>query len=478
MFAMAALFPAARIAIDYRWAEPEYGRTHLCCIPPGNRTGSVKEKLTAAALQQLIRYARGSATALFTLVVLLGSLPATAQSQAPTAAAHFFNSLRGIHVVGYQGWYDCPGDGAGVGWGHWFVAGSNTEDPNSLAIDEWPDTSELGPDERCPTAFKLPSGAPAYLFSDQNPKTVARHFQWMRQYDISGAAMQRFTIALSNPALKRHFETVLANARASAEANGRGFFVMYDISGMNGGAALQAIEQDWPHLTGDLHLTESRAYIYDRGKPLVGVWGLGFKDRDTTPEQAAAIIQFLRTGKLPATVLGGVPAFWRTLNGDSRPDPQWAGVYRSLDVISPWAAGRFKDDKGADNFSQTRLVPDLAEAHRLGIEYLPVAFPGFSWHHGAGRATNSPLNVFPRLCGEFYRHQIANAVKAGADSLYTAMFDEVNEGTAIFKLVAESGQLPVGTDLIPLNANGCQHATSDMYLRMAGEATRALRAHR
>jgi hypothetical protein len=59
--------------------------------------------------------------------------------------------------------------------------------------------------------------------------------------------------------------------------------------------------------------------------------------------------------------------------------------------------------------------------------------------------------------------------------LYTAMFDEVNEGTAIFKLAATNAQEPVGTDLIPLNADGCRTATSDMYLRIAGEGSRALR---
>jgi hypothetical protein len=135
-------------------------------------------------------------------------------------------------------------------------------------IDLWPDPSELDADERCPTAFHLPSGAPAFLFSDQNAKTVARHFAWMKQYGIDGAAMQRFVMGLAREDLRRNFDTVLGNARAGAEANHRRFFVMYDISGMHGDAALQAIEQDWPHLTGDLRMTDSPAYIYDRGKRL------------------------------------------------------------------------------------------------------------------------------------------------------------------------------------------------------------------
>jgi hypothetical protein len=59
--------------------------------------------------------------------------------------------------------------------------------------------------------------------------------------------------------------------------------------------------------------------------------------------------------------------------------------------------------------------------------------------------------------------------------LYTAMFDEINEGTAIFKLAAERDQEPTGTDLFALNADGCHAAGSDMYLRVAGGATRPFR---
>jgi len=427
----------------------------------------------------MLRHTRGYVALLLQALMVIPS--GLAWAQATGGAAHFYTTLRGIHVAGYQGWFACPGDGAkGVGWGHWFRGGSNPKDPNSLAIDLWPDTSELDADARCPTAFHLPSGAPAFLFSDQNAKTVARHFAWMRQYGIDGAAMQRFVTGLARADLKRNFDTVPGNARAGAEANRRGFFVMYDISGMHGEAALQAIEQDWPHLTRDLRLTDSPAYIFDRGKPVVAVWGLGFKDRDITPDQAAAIIRYFRAANVPATVLGGVPASWRNLGSDgqypdSRPEPGWAAVYRSLDAISPWAAGRFKDNNGADFFAQQRLIPDIAETSRLGIEYMPVVFPGFSWRHGAGWASKSPLNQIPRHCGVFYQRQIDNAIKAGAQMLYTAMFDEINEGTAIFKLAVDPSQEPVGTDLFALDADGCRTANSDMYLHLAGQATQGLR---
>jgi hypothetical protein len=301
----------------------------------------------------------------------------------------------------------------------------------------------------------------------------------MRQYGIDGAAMQRFVVGLAREDFRRNFDTVLGNARAGAEANRRGFFVMYDLSGMHGEATLQAIEQDWPHLTSDLHLTDSPAYIFDRGKPVVAVWGLGFKDRDISPDQAAAIIRYFRTASVSATVLGGVPASWRALGSDgyypdSRTEPQWTAVYRSLDVISPWTVGRFSENNGVDIFARQRLIPDITETRRLAIEYMPVLFPGYSRRHGALPEKDLPLNSSPRRCGGLYQRQVRHAVEAGAQMLYTAMFDEINEGTAIFKLAADGNQVPTDTDLFALDADGCGAAGSDMYLRLAGEATRGL----
>jgi len=55
------------------------------------------------------------------------------------------------------------------------------------------------------------------------------------------------------------------------------------------------------------------------------------------------------------------------------------------------------------------------------------------------------------------------------------MFDEINEGTTIFKLAADPSQEPAGTDLLSLDADGCRTATSDMYLRLAGQASKALK---
>ncbi len=67
-----------------------------------------------------------------------------------------------------------------------------------------------------------------------------------------------------------------------------------------------------------------------------------------------------------------------------------------------------------------------------------------------------------------------NAVGAGATMVKTAMFDEVDEGTAMFKLAPTAAALPAGTSLVPLDADG-RALPSDFYLRLGGAATAMLR---
>ena len=58
--------------------------------------------------------------------------------------------------------------------------------------------------------------------------------------------------------------------------------------------------------------------------------------------------------------------------------------------------------------------------------------------------------------------------------VYGAMFDEMNEGTSMFKMAATTNQLPVGASLVPFNIDGYA-LPSDWYLRLADQADKMLR---
>src|SRR6476660_3151667 len=89
------------------------------------------------------------------------------------------STLTGKIMVGYQGWFNTPDDGAGRGWVHWTKKGGPFT-PGNAKIDLWPDVSELTAEERFATGFKLADGRPAEVFSSFKTATLLRHFQWMK----------------------------------------------------------------------------------------------------------------------------------------------------------------------------------------------------------------------------------------------------------------------------------------------------------
>jgi len=377
------------------------------------------------------------------------------------------STMTGKLLMGYQGWFGCPGDGsASSGWIHWFR--SQNPVATDATVDFWPDVSELDPDELFTTGMTYPDSAPAKLYSAYKARTVLRHFKWMRDNHLDGVFLQRFSGGLSDASTFARLNKVADNVRAGADAYRRVFALMYDISGHPTNTLVSALTNDWLYLVNTFQITNSARYLRHNGKPVVAIWGFGFSGRPDTPQQAQQVIAFFKSVGL--TVMGGLPTYWRTLNNDAQSNPAWAPVFRSFDIISPWAVGRYGDNAGADNFRVNLIVPDMAEAAANGREYMPVIFPGFSWFNLNG----GPLNQIPRNGGTFYWRQAYNAKLSGGTMIYGAMFDEVDEGTAMYKLAPTANEIPAQGSWVPLDIDGVS-LPSDWYLRLAGEASRMLR---
>jgi hypothetical protein len=224
---------------------------------------------------------------------------------------------------------------------------------------------------------------------------------------------------------------------------------------------------DWKFLCDKVKVREDSRYLHHQGKPVVLLWGLGLKDRPWTPAQGEELVNFFKSDPRYGGVylIGGVDPHWRTLGGSSRTDPAWAKVYRSFDAISPWDAGRYRDDASMDRVRKDVWEGDLAELKGTGVGYVPTAFPGFSWDN-LRRARPGATGI-PRRKGEFYWRQFAIFRELGVRTVFVGMFDEVDEGTAIFKVTDQS---PAGKHFV--NYEGLP---SDWYLKLTGAATQMIR---
>jgi len=260
---------------------------------------------------------------------------------------------------------------------------------------------------------------------------------------------------------------VLANCREGANLHGRAYAVMYDLSGLRAGH-IDEVMNDWRELRKKMAIAEDPAYLHHHGKPIVAVWGIGFNDgRDYTLDECRRLIEFLKNDPEAGgcTVVVGVPAHWREMDGDAISDPKLLEVLKMADVISPWTVGRYSTSSAAAQYAEQLLKPDLAWCHQNDIDYLPVVFPGFSWHNMKG----GPFDQIPRSQGQFLWSQFLEAKKAGVSMVYVAMFDEVDEGTAIFKC---ANDVPHGKESSFLTFDGLP---SDYYLKMVGDGTKLIR---
>jgi hypothetical protein len=393
--------------------------------------------------------------------VVLAALVSAAPAQ--KRAAVDASTLTGKVMCGYQGWFNCPGDGMDLGWRHWRKTSRRPFGPGNVSVDLWPDVSELGDEERFETGFRHADGRVAEVFSSANADTVDRHFEWMGDYGIDGVFLQRFASGLDRDDYRRHKDQVLAHVRRGAEETGRVYAVMYDLSGLRAGEVKQ-VQEDWRQLEEKMRVTKDKGYLHHNGRPVVAVWGVGFDDgRGYSLQECDELIGYLK--KRGCAVILGVPTGWRTLDRDAVADKLLHEVVRKADVLSPWTVGRYRSVKEAERHGEEVWKEDVMWCGEAGVDFLPVVFPGFSWHNMKGEE----LGAIPRLKGEFMWAQIAAAKRAGCEMLYVAMFDEVDEGTAIFKCTNDA---PVGEGV---NFLGLEGLPSDFYLRLTGLGGRLLR---
>jgi glycoprotein endo-alpha-1,2-mannosidase len=403
---------------------------------------------------------------LLLVLAIIGLFFSTASAQSHHSPTSAFKSYKGLIMAGYQGWFNAPGDGAGRGWNHYVARGEFG--PGNTKVDLWPEVSEY--EKVYKTPFLHADGSPAYLFSSYDASTVDLHFKWMKEYGVDGVFVQRFVGQVRKGLSRDHNNRVLSNALKSSQKYNRAISVMYDLSGMRDSIDVPLLINDWKNLVDSLKITsqgKKQTYLYHNGKPLVVLWGVGFEGRNYTLRSIERVMDFLKNDPVygGCSIMLGLPTYWRELKKDAASDPRLHDVLRKADIVHPWTVGRFGDETEYRAYQKV-LIADMAWCKQNRVDYVPVVFPGFTWHN---MYPASPSNQIPRNHGQFYWNQLSGAIGLGAEMIYVAMFDEIDEGTAIFKIAKNP---PVGQSyFVPFE----DEIPSDYYLYMTGFAAKMLR---
>ena len=379
------------------------------------------------------------------------------------------STLRGKVLCGYQGWFRCAGDASGLGWIHW-SRDARRITPKTVSFEMWPDLAEYGPAERfAAPGFLYPGGRPAELFSSDNRATVLRHFRWMQSYGIDGVWPQHFVVDLpGSPGQNRYASRlrVLEHVRAAAAKTGRVWALAFDIAGMPPDHIFDVLTRNWRALV-DAGITSDARYLHEKQLPVVQVWGFYHHTPSNSmsgrPGQSADRF-FARVRSLSGLCRGR-----RRLELAAKSRSGLAKNAAAVGRIQPLERGQLSHrsrrcktcvDQLLDRRPPRMRAPRHALASgrlsRIQLEEFAAARPG--------------LVTIPRRRGEFLWEQFRELARLKVTEATVAMFDEVDEGTAIFKVTSSP---PIQAEFV-----GLEGLPSDWYLRLTGEGTKMLAGRR
>lgn len=396
-----------------------------------------------------------------------------------------YPSYRGLVMAGYQAWFTTDKDGSKRAWTHYYA---NRKDengkrlpfgPGAANIEFWPDVREYEKVYQTPFVFK--DGRPAFLFSSADESTIDLHFRWMKEYGIDGCFLQLFLSNVINRDSQR--DKIFELCLKAAKKYDRAFALMYDLSGLSNEEHIKAVAADWNEKVKRYGITDPKKnpfYLYENGKPLLALWGVGLKAKKSTPKKFVALMDHIdRITGYHFSYLLGVSYNWREGGGDcyAPGSPLLNDLHNCIkraDIIMPWAVGRYHDKDTYRTCVGTILKGDAEWCKENKILYVPCVFPGFSWRNM--KQWDRPYDFISRDHGNFFWSQIVGAKAIGAQALYIAMFDELDEGTAIFKCLNQQdvplndyksdGGIFIGID---------DDLDTDYYLWLAGEARKWIR---
>ena len=364
-------------------------------------------------------------------------------------------------LAGYQGW-----DAARSTWDHWSKDGRA---PNPSSKNEHfemvPQMWEYPKGALRDTGFKYNgNGSTVPLYENAADGVVDLHFRWMADYGLDGVLLQRFISECTKPgpALTQR-NLILHQVNAAAAKHGRTYAMMWDMSGASAQWDTD-IKNDFRAYV--QNYTASAMYLKEKGRPVVCIFGIGLEDHEqATVSSAMSLIRWLQSEGL--YVIGSGAYYWRMGGHDALEG--FDAVQAAFDALMPWPVGRYHDTADFHTNALPIAQGDAKLTSSRGQDYAPIAFAGYSYRD------SNKINYIKRQGGSFFAAQIdAFLALKGASFYYIAMFDEVQEGTAIYKFAANVSESAAGREFVTASVDGFD-CPGDLYLTLAGQYATAAR---
>jgi hypothetical protein len=385
------------------------------------------------------------------------------------------STLDGKVMTGCQAWFRCPGDVADLGWRHWCE--KKIFEPATVHTDFWPDMSAYGSIRKYPApGFTDADGNQSYCYSACDPAVVQLHFEWMRDYDIDGAWVQHFVVSLpgqpGESAATSHAK-VIEYVIASAQKTGRIWALSYDLGGAGGTPeeVLEVVKSDLQKMV-DSGITTGPCYLHHKGVPVVNVWNfIQHPRRPINAKQINGFIDYFHAdGKYRAFLVSGGNWNWRRYPTD------WQECAKRFDTYIPWNIGHTSNNARQEPEANTTWWKQDKEFFEgNGAMWIPTIYPGFSWDHLNKITDPAQTSTRPRRRGQFYWEQWVVLRKLNIKTVFIAMFDEVDEGTAIYKCANNPPAFYSGKPLQIAPFQTYEELPSDWYLRLTQAGRRLLR---
>jgi len=243
---------------------------------------------------------------------------------------------------------------------------------------------------------------------------------WLSQFGnhLPGGAQ-----ASDYPNVKR----IMDNVRTAATSTGRTWALMYDTSGVAQANLYSIITTQWQSMV-DQDYTSDPQYLHQNGLPVVEIYGFFPNDSNHSvgdPAVGNPLITYFQTpGKYQAIVVGSGSVGWQTGSAD------FQAMLLRLNAYIPWNVGRIRTDPSTGNIvsNTTTWAASNAAFKANNVKFIPLVYPGTNI---AGPPSDPP--TAPRRDGNFLWEQfVAASSIGGINTVFIAMFDEVNEGTQIF----------------------------------------------